>query len=335
MTLRQDYTETLKRQSRRGRCLHFDDGRQCTNIIKAHSIQKQGQLGKLAESGHVYQIEVDMGTLELRMKKTGIGNASTFLGFCALHDNQIFRPIDQVPLRPDHEQIALYAYRCLCRELFVKENAIAAISETLDHPGLTEHALKTLLAQSVGHKMAMEGLVAHKQEFDDALRASHYREFQFFVIESSLPPFLQVSGLLYPHFDFTGRRIQDLGNPHQQMELITFFTAPTESGHAFCFAWHESSHDVCSQFLRSLALHVGGSGSPDAALLRFILTTCENHAFRISWWDNLPEQAKREVFYRFSLGTNLSGELPSDYLTHGCEGIVDWGFGTIHTTVEL
>lgn len=64
--------DEMKRQSRMGECLHFDNDLQCSEIIDAHSIQKGGQLSKIAENGHVYRVDFDSNRGQLFFKKTGI-----------------------------------------------------------------------------------------------------------------------------------------------------------------------------------------------------------------------------------------------------------------------
>lgn len=67
MSFANAHQAVMKRQSKKGRCLHFTDGIQCNEIISAHSIQKRGQLGLIAEAGHVYRLNADLSTL----KETG------------------------------------------------------------------------------------------------------------------------------------------------------------------------------------------------------------------------------------------------------------------------
>lgn len=134
----QTHQAAMKQQARKGRCLHFSDGLQCNEIISAHSIQKRGQLGLIAESDHVYRLNADLSTLKETggkplPKKIGVNRASTFPGMCKQHDNKLFSPIDDRPLAIDHHQVALYAYRSICREYFVKENASTTLTEMLEH----------------------------------------------------------------------------------------------------------------------------------------------------------------------------------------------------------
>jgi hypothetical protein len=333
-----DHHEESKRQNDRGRCLHFADGVRCNEIIAAHSIQKRGQLGLIAEDGHVYRLNADPSTLRDSggipyPKRIGIRKASTFVGFCKHHDNALFAPIDNATLEPRHQQIALYAYRSLCREYFVKENAVAVLGKLKDHPDIDSQRQSMLKAGFVGHSLGLDGLRHHKQHYDEALKNNLFDEFEFTYFTSSSRCSLQLSGLLYPDFDFLGQRLQDLGNWKSPLDLIAFFTAPTADGWAYGFAWHQSSNRTCVPFMQSLASQVHMGQRPEDMLVRFSLSCCENHAFRISWWDSLPATSKQSAVERVHLMVHPSMPVPSNYLACGCEGLADWNFEYVQTTL--
>lgn len=334
-----DYQQESKRQSDRGRCLHFFDGIRCNEIISAHSIQKSGQLSLIAEGGHVYRLNADLSTLRQTQgiphpKKIGVKKASTFVGFCKHHDNFLFEPIDNVPLEPSKQQIALYAYRCLCREYFFKENAVAVLERMKAHPELDAVKRSFLKSSLIGHSLGLEGLKHHKWHYDEALRTRGYDEFEFTYFTSTSPCVLQLSGLLYPDYDFIGNRLQDLGNWNSPLDLITFFTAPTRDGWAFGFGWHVSSNRSCVPFIQSLASRISEGEKLEDALLRFSFSCCENHAFRISWWDSLTEEARRAAVERMILMVHPDVPIPSNYLVEGCENIADWDYRYVHTTLQ-
>lgn len=333
-----DYQRESKRQAERGRCLHFSDGARCNEIISAHSIQKRGQLSLIAEDGHIYRLSADLSILQRtkgvpRLKKVGLNQASTFAGFCKHHDNSLFEPIDNFPLGPVKEQVALYAYRCLCREYFVKENAVAVLSKMKEHPDLDAPRRSFLEASQFGHSLGLAGLKHHKSVFDQALLARDYEQFEFTYFTSSSPCPVQLSGLLYPDYDFEGSLLQNLGSNHSPLDLITFFTAPIEKGWAFGFGWHASSNRTCIPFIQSLARRVATGEKVEDALLRFSLSCCENHAVRISWWDALDEHSKTAAVERMLLMMHPTIPVPRHYLTVGCEGIASWQYEYVHTTL--
>jgi len=339
MSFLDDYQREFKRYSQRGRCLHYFDGTRCNEVISAHSIQKQGQLSLIAERGHVYRLSADLSMLQKRngvpgLKKVGVNRASTFAGFCKQHDNALFEPIDNFPLGPVKHQIALYAYRCLCREYFVKENAVAVLNKMKDHTELDTQRQRFLAASQLGHSIGLAGLKHHKSIFDAALLACDYEQFEFTYFTSSSPCPVQLSGLLYPDYDFEGAELQDLGNNETPLDLITFFTAPIDNGWAFGFGWHVSSNRTCIPFLQSLAHRAATGEKVEDALLRLSLSCCENHAVRISWWDGLGESAKNAAMERMLLMIHPHIPVSNHYLAAGCEGIADWQYEYVHTTLS-
>jgi hypothetical protein len=333
-----DYQREFKRQAQRGRCLHYSNGDRCNEIVSAHSIQKGGQLNLIAEEGHVYRLSADLSVLRKNnglpeFKKIGVNRASTFAGFCKHHDNTLFEPIDNFPLEPVKKKIALYAYRCLCREYFVKENAVAVLTNMKDHPDLDESSRSLLAASQFGHSLGLAGLKHHKLIFDATFSSNDFEEFEFTYFTSKSPCPVQLSGLLYPDYDFEGNYLQGLGSYEKPLDLITFFTAPVNEGWAFGFAWHSSSNRTCTPFIQSLAQRVATGGKVEDALLRFSLSCCENHAVRISWWDGLHEALKAAAIERMYLMMHPSVPAPNHYLAQGCEGIASWQYEYVHTTL--
>ncbi|WP_370712278.1 hypothetical protein [Paraburkholderia sp. IW21] len=338
MSFISDYQRESKRHSNRGRCFHYSNGTRCDEIISAHSIQSKGQLNLIAEAGHVYRLDADLSNLKKTdgralLKKIGVKKVSTFAGFCKSHDNALFEPIDNFPLEPGKRQVALYAYRCICRELFVKENAVAVTKTMKDYENLSPQSRSMLEAVHLGKSIGLAGLQHHKVLYDRALLTKDYEQFEFTYFTSSKPCNIQLSGLLYPDFDFEGRFLQDLRERNIPLDLVTFFTAPVSNGWAFGFAWHVSSNPTCLPFIQSLASRVAKGERPEDALFRFSLC-CENHAIRISWWDSLDESATREALERMNLMGHPQVPVPSNYLVSGCEGIATWDFDYVHTTLK-
>jgi len=339
MSFSADYQRETRRQKDRGRCLHFVDGTSCNEIISAHSIQKRGQLSLIAEEGHVYRLNADLSTLRdtggiPRPRKIGVRKVSTFSGFCKHHDNALFEPIDNEPLGPSRQQVALYAYRCLCREYFVKENAVKLTRRLKAHPEIDQQSKQLLEASSKGHALGFVGLTHHKIQYDNALLAKRYNDFEFTYFISTSRCSLQLSGLLYPDFDFLGQRLQYLGDWSSPLDMIAFFTAPTAEGWAFGFAWHKSSNRTCLPFIDSLARRIGDGEKAHDVLLRFSFSACENHAFRISWWNSLSDSAKKNVVDRMLLMVDPYVPVPPGYLVAGCEGVADWEFEFVQTTLH-
>jgi len=327
-----DYINNQKQLSNKGRCLHYDRGIRCNEIIKAHSIQKNRSLSTIAEKGHVYGLPTQIGSLknnngQLTYEKCGINKVSTFLGFCKRHDNELFEPIDNYPLIPTDQQVLLYAYRSLCRELFVKENTFELISNQLKNNINNKAIYNLFLAYKKGTSFGLDNLKRHKEKFDRSLNENSYFNIRYVIFISKQKPIIAFSGLFYPDFDFMGRRLQNLGGHNSEMQLLSFCSAPMDNGWAFLFAWHESSSTVCVEFMKSLATVIHGDiNSLGDCLFRLVLTNCENLAISPKWWEDLTEDVKQKIIDRANLTGTIFTVPDQLYLTEGLEGISNWKF---------
>ncbi|HUJ17900.1 MAG TPA: hypothetical protein VL197_07895 [Nitrospirota bacterium] len=339
MTLLKGYLAEVKKQRSRGRCLHYDSGNRCNKIISAHSIQESGQLRLIEEDGHVYRISSNISTLKKaggrpQIAKIGVNKVSTFDGFCQRHDNELFRLIDNKLLVPNAVQISLYAYRCLCREYFVKENAVRTFNKFLNHEKMSQRLQKLISNFHEGSVASFARLQGIKTTFDKDVKNGNFDQFEYVCFISKAKWNFQLSGVLYPDYDFLGQKLQDLLDLPAPLSFITFFTAPVHNGWSFTFAWHKESSKICSQFMGSLAALIHNGGSIEDALLRFSFTCCENHAIRISWWDSLTVIQKSSILERFAYLIDLKIQVPNTYLATGLEGIADWHFDHVYSAMR-
>lgn len=335
--------EFLKKQKElrnRGRCLHYDSGEKCNHAIKAHSIQKNQSLAKIAHDGKVYTLSSNMSDIKKNRgnpsyEKIGINKVSTFLGFCKRHDNELFEPIDNNPLCPTEEQVFLYSYRSMCRELFVKENAVDHLNDQLNSSSYKENEIgKFLSVFRDSFQFGLNNLRRHKSLYDADIRTKKFDEIKYVLFVSLEKPFLAFSGLLYPDFDFMGRQLQYLGDHKNSPDLITFCSAPMESGWGFLFAWHKSSSDVCSEFMMSLATMIHEGKNLGDLLFRLVISGCENLAISPKWWDRLSQNNKEQILSYARLNANIFTAIKPTYLMEGLEGIAQWEFESVISEME-
>lgn len=334
------FIDSQKKLSRKGRCLHYDNGHRCNKIIRAHSIQRNQSLSNIADNGHVYKISSNIGSLKknkgrLAYEKHGINKVSTFLSFCKKHDNELFEPIDNSFLIPNDQQVLLYSYRSLCRELFVSENALESIKAQLSE-GIEQLAIKNMFSGYVsGKSFGLNNLKRHKEYYDKSLVNKSYSCIKYVIFISKQKPVIAFSGIFYPDFDFLGRQLQNLGDQTQDLELLTFCSAPKESGWAYLFAWHEASSKVCVEFMRSLATMVHeDADSLNDYLFRLAMTNCENLAISPKWWEKLDEDKKEKIINRATSMSDILSITEQSYLMEGLEGISDWQFEKVISNMD-
>lgn len=330
-----EYIDEYKMFFQRGRCLHYDNGDRCDEIIKAHSIQRRRSLSAIAKNSHVYQINDSIGALikkqgRITFKKNSIYKASTFLGFCKKHDKELFEPIDDYPLKPTDQQVLLYSYRSLCRELFVSENALEFVRNQLENL-VNQDAIKSMYSRYViGKSFGLENLKRHKLYYDETLKNKSFSNIRYVIFKSQQQPIIAFSGLFYPDFDFLGRELQNLADQTKELQLITFCSAPTENGWAYIFAWHETSSTVCVEFMRSLATMIHhNKNSLGDYLFRLVMTNCENLAISPNWWDNLDEKTKEIITDKVASTANIFSFPEQSYLMSELEGVSNWKFENV------
>ncbi len=334
----QGFLSEQKKQRNRGRCLHYDTGHRCREIINAHSIQKSGLLSAIAKNGHVFTLAADISDLRKThgmpsYKKKGVNKVSTFLGFCKHHDNKLFRPVDDHYLFPTDQQVLLYAYRSLARELFVKENVLTHLKRWVkktDHKFMKEY----LEAYRASTAFGFKNLERHKLLYDKSLKAHSYHDVRYVIFLSDNKPTIAFSGLLYPDFDFMGRPLQNLANHEQKLQLITFCSAPMINGWGFLFAWHNTSSNICTEYMRSLATMMHEGHDVSDFLFRMVILNCENCAISPEWWESLSEIQRAEVSSAGTSNAHPFTPIKNTYLSEGLEGISGWHFDTVISNTD-
>ena len=328
------YISGMKKLSRKGRCLHYDAGNRCAKIIDAHSIQKNGVLSLIAEVGKVYTISKNFSDIirnhgGLSFTKQGINTVSTFRGFCSEHDNQLFEPIDKCELIPTKQQILLYSFRALCREIFVKKNVLTLMEEQKEKHKEQKTLQEAFEGMYLGTKFSLKNLLHQKHKYESSIKTKAFEDIKSVVFVSEQEPSLVFSGLFYPDFDFLGRQLQDLSDHERYLDLLTFSFAPMKQGWGFIFAWHTESSDTCIPFMQSLATRSYDDNNLEDNLFRLVVSCCENLAIRPQWWESLQEQERVKITKATCHGVDVFTPIRYDYLAKGLENISSWKFESV------
>lgn len=334
-----EYLKDQKSESKKGRCLHFDANGTCKKSINAHSIQKNQSLSSIAVDGEVYMVSSKHSDLKkhngkLKFEKIHINKASTFLGFCKEHDNEIFAPIDNYTFFATDEQIMLYAYRSLCRELFVKKNSVELYRKKTESKEVPLSLKNVLRGMFEGAKFGLNNLEAQKDWYDNSLRHKKYHDIRYVIFNFNHELDIAFSGLLFPDFDFLGNQIQNLGDHTTELELITFCSAPTAKGWSYVFAWHKNNTKICEHYMRTLATLAHEGQKLEDILFRLVIQCCENIAIAPSWWENLPENIIVEISTFLTDYVNPLTTIDSNYLLNGMANICKWKLDTVQSYMK-
>jgi hypothetical protein len=206
-------------------------------IIKAHTIPKS-QLQKIATDGHVYAMRFTAADLArndgaLTAKKVGVGTFSVLNSFCATHDNNVFKYIEDDPLVFDGHQITLLHYRTICSELYRKVCSYHTLLHQIkeQEKKLDKGMMDILKATAVGHQLGIRDVGSAFNRIATDLFAQKYDQVSALVVHfKNLPSVMTVGGFI-PLFDYNEQRshyIEDL----ETIAQIVSFNILSSEGHA-------------------------------------------------------------------------------------------------------
>lgn len=315
----------LRKTFSKKECLHPQAPLNCRGrIIRAHTVQKSGGLTKIAENGHV--LTPDSSSDPTEMKKIGINKASTFSGFCKLHDDQLFAPIEKRPFQLNRRHAFLLTFRGVSKELYLKRRTTEhEITDDLPFP-------EFWLNYRARANVAIQDLQPLYHLMGNALKRGNFRDTNYYAIELDSVPDILCNGTPNIEFDFHANRLQYLTRS-ERLEYITFSLLPYRNRHGVAvFSWFGKS-SVNKKFIRSL-FSLSKRDVPDA-IARFAFQHIENMFLAPSWWNQLPAATKDLLIRRYD-STFLSNGFQFIDLRPDSIKLVDWNVvGKPKTNLKL
>lgn len=309
-------------------CLHPNVGNECgKKIIKAHTVQKNGGLNYIAKDGHVYGFKLTTKMFnqeKLLPERIGINHASTFSGFCNIHDIETFQAVEKIEITFSDEQIFLFAYRSLCREIYYKAGHLDILkyirSADKGRPLTDQLFVKTYVDMMYkGANAGLRDLNSYKNMFDRKLLHKDFSGFEYCVIELAAPPTVMCTSGFSPEVDFAGNFLQSLEDPNVVMELVTCSLIGYEEKGAAVFVW-PSNCGYSRRLIESL-LALPQADIPNA-IVKLVFEFSENVFFSEDWWIALDADSKDKIAKRIFSGAN--GVRTRNCLIDDESRFVDW-----------
>lgn len=299
----------------RRECLHPNASPSvCTKIIDAHTVQRSGVLGRIVDSDNkvrtFYPIRPDI-LGRLRPHAVGWRQASTFTGFCSVHD-AVFKPVEARQFTATPEQCFLLSYRAVCFELYQKRGSERSNPQVLK---LIQRGMPVALQREVHARMAVmqagttkgkEDAEAAKLSMDPQLLSGDYDGWEFLVVDFSGPLEITTCGAVSPNRDMAGGSLQTLHDISRSAQWMTVNIVPRIDGGSFVFGYR-SSDAAPTRFvadLQSLA-----DSRLAQVLPQFVFAYIENTYFAGHWWDSLSER-QQEVVIRHARNPNAYYDHP-------------------------
>ena len=153
------------------------------------------------------------------MKSIGLKQASTFTGYCGLHDNDLFTPIEKHALKINEHHAFLLAYRSMAKELYNNRSGSPFFVFNANAHKSPDPEVKTIAGIYVESDEDNELIMRDFEIFAKmgiALSEGNFDETRYFAIELNRVPDILCSGTTNIEFDFGGNRLQSVTQEERQ-----------------------------------------------------------------------------------------------------------------------
>ncbi|WP_085704664.1 SEC-C domain-containing protein [Pseudomonas sp. B15(2017)] len=281
---------------------------ECSNkIINAHTVSKSSSLKAIAKNGHVLKISVESKTdtaPKIKLDEIGINNASTFSGFCSIHDKKLFSPIEDQRFNSSPLHCFLVTYRGIARELFSKDYASKTLGfmKTLDRGKSLAQQLAIQSASTWygnSNNLTIGDLRHIKSKLDTMLISGDHSGLNYTVFTLDAPPPIMGSAIVGPTFDFNGHKAQDISsNPNDMPDYIAINSFSSEGKGFVVLSWLSEHSQTCNKLIRQF---LDNKLTADSLAI-FIILLIENFYISPSWFHSLDNETQKKVEHLYSQG---------------------------------
>lgn len=257
-------------------------------IVEAHTVPRS-MLAKISTDSHVYSPDhrKTPTKFEIYMRRIGIGDASTFNGFCKLHDRETFSLIENQPFIGSAEQCFLYFFRAVSKELALKEAHVRDVELSQSKSDVTASQLEFLDDYLLGVEAGREELFLLKQKLDEMLNNQNFSGVRYCIFWLDAQPHILANSVFQLDFDFSGNLLQDSSDLSSDLAAISAsFIIDSSGSGAIVMVWHEDANNVCLQFIQSIL--AWDQKDWPKLLTNWIVMEAENIFFAPKWWESLP-----------------------------------------------
>ncbi|EFQ2987639.1 YecA family protein [Escherichia coli] len=295
-------------------------------IVQAHTISKSSSLKAIADSSnHVMGVIMNLASLmrnngKWLPEKIGINQASTFTGFCAVHDRILFSCLENEKFTGTDEQCFALMFRSLSKEIYAKEGGVLSsdFAKNADKGKLQveQYYIQKLIDQhQSGLNAAIIELNNLKTSLDRILLSRQFSEIESVIFTFAEPLPIVVSSILSPERDFDGTKIQDLSDLTVSAEQVCFNAFSCGGKGYVVFSWLRTS-TIIRRFIRTL-IKIPANRMFNT-LLYFFFTKAENTYSSPEWWDRLSDKQRENIGNMIMSGVEFFGR-PTSQVDHSVD----------------
>lgn len=232
-------------------CLHPNHNECSERIIRAHAIQNNRILRKLAENGEVITFNETEHHLFQTNKTAGRKVATTFTGFCAHHDKILFQEIEDRPFSATEKQVFLFTYRTFAWHLHkkrVQAQYTEAFSKSMEESGYSTKQFDEADDYKRNVLLGVADNDEKKAIFDQALLAECYDIIDYCVWE--IPNELQIALSMMNEMQFDLERNPiNAGHGDAALKSIFLNIVPLDSKTYIIWSWLKKDREY-REFVR-------------------------------------------------------------------------------------
>lgn len=244
-----DIQPAIRKQGHIKQCLHPNKAECKGEIVRAHAIQNNRILSRIAENGHVTMLDGTSFLIFQDAQTKGRKVATMFTGFCSYHDKTLFQEIEDVDFTATQKQIFLLTYRTMAWHYHKKQEQAKKNEIMIQKMAERGFALKPDERTNIflhGLKLGLSDNQTKKTEFDQALIDCDYGSVHSCIWELPYEVQFAVSMQFEPSFDLQGRQIGDYQNEEECLRSIYLNIFPVQ-GKSFCiWSWLATDENVFS-----------------------------------------------------------------------------------------
>lgn len=240
----------IKNEARIKNCLHPNHDECSEKIVKAHAIQNNRILNRIAEQGMVITMD---GTEHLVFQSSDIKGrkiATTFTGFCSYHDKALFQEIEDKDFLGTDKQVFLLTYRTMAwhyHKKLVQINAECIKYEKMLNQGYDMSRTNDYIEFLTALKLGFNDNAIEKEKIDKALLCEQYDKIHSWCWEIDYEVNFAVSMMHELEHDILGKRINDL-EKDTDIKKIYLNIFPSK-GKSFCiWSWLHDNDCVYKPF---------------------------------------------------------------------------------------
>jgi len=265
------------RNARKHKCCYANSLSECSGkIILAHSISRSKTLGEISKNGLVSRIEAPTGSMNFGFEDVEISRASTFTGFCAKHDEMLFKDIDENPFIFNQNTIRQYHLRTIAHELYKKESNSKGMNSLIEEYSSNTRIDSDLIGDCDEYtKITIRDF---KNELKESLNYDFGLKFRIFTFDRFEIPHVS-SSLFVINNDYFGNKLFDFDDFNSYAPLISINSIRYKRRQFVLFVWRLDNDDICKQWLDSFIDGI----KTGQRLFSLIIDVSENLYFDRDW----------------------------------------------------